>query len=228
MSEIAAMVQFLSQLAANNNKPWFDAHKSEYVGLRRGFTEAIQQVIFRVGEVDPSLDGLRAEETLFRIYRDVRFSKDKTPYKTVFSASICPAGKASGLPTYYVQVNEVGEMLTAAGVYMPEPATANLIRRAIVEDPKRVEHILSDTRLRGAFLQGLSGESLKRAPKGFEEGDPHIDLVKLKNFVLWSEQAIPDGWTEADLVEGVSAKFCAAAPWVGFLRDALPTVRSAA
>ena len=121
--DFAALIAFLAELSENNAKPWFDEHRPTYERLRDEWIAFVGQVIDGISQFDPSVGIVSPKDALFRINRDIRFSKDKRPYKTTFSAAICPQGRTSGQPAYYFQVAETGELMIAGGVYMPEPAT---------------------------------------------------------------------------------------------------------
>ena len=119
--DFSALTTFLSELALNNNKPWFEEHRPTYEQLRGEWLAFVGQAIDGISQFDPSVGIVSPKDALFRINRDVRFAKDKRPYKTTFSAAICPQGRNSGLPAYYFQINEAGALFIGGGVYMPEP-----------------------------------------------------------------------------------------------------------
>jgi uncharacterized protein (TIGR02453 family) len=219
--DIEAIVAFLKELEVNNNKPWFDAQHARYKALRSGFTDLVQDIIYGLGAVDDRLQGVRADKSLFRINRDVRFSKDKSPYKTIFSAVLSPDGKNVTAPLYYLQIAESGVWMYAAGLYMPDPALATRIRHSIVAHASRVERILSDKALVAAYPQGLEGERYKRLPKGFDEKTPLLEIVRLKSFAMSREQMVKPGLTGGQLADTAIAGYAAAYPWVRFLREAL-------
>lgn len=214
-------VQFLEELAQNNNRDWFEANKPRYQELRKGWTELVQQVILALAGNDSALEGLSAERSLFRINRDVRFSKDKSPYKSSFSASMCPQGKATAMPTYYLQLDHTGTLMTAAGVHMPDTEIAGRIRRYLAAHPLQADEILSDPAFVAAFPRGLDAERLKRVPKGFDESLPNIELIKLKSFTISNEENDAGAMSEGDLFEHIVGSLSAATPLVKYLRDAL-------
>lgn len=221
MLDVDALTAFLYELDQNNNRAWFEAQKPRYLALRNDFADCVQQVIYTIGEVDSHVQSMRAQDAIFRIHRDVRFARDKTPYKTTFSASISPEGRAAGYPGYYFEINAQGQLGAGAGVYMPEPAAAARIRTYISTHPIQVAATLQDPALRAAFPDGVVGESYKRAPRGFAEETPLIDLIKRKHFILWRDQPLPAGMTGDTLVHEVTAILSAAAPWILHLRSAL-------
>ena len=219
--EIESLVEFLRELDANNNKPWFDANNARYKTLRSGFTDLVQDVIYGLGAVDERVQGVRADKSLFRINRDIRFSKDKSPYKTTFSAVISPDGKDVTAPLYYLQIAANGEWMYAAGVYMPDLVRATRIRNAIAAHAPRVERILADKALVAAYPKGMQGDTYKRLPKGFDENTPLPALVKLKSFAMSSLQPVTPGLTGSQLTDAAVGGYAAAFPWVQFLREAL-------
>ncbi len=218
---LTEVVEFLHELEANNNKPWFDAQSSRYKVLRSGFTDVVQDIIYGLGAVDERIQGLRADKALFRINRDVRFSKDKSPYKTTFSAALSPDGKNIQAPLYYLQIDHTGEWMYAAGLYMPELELATRIRHSIVAHAPQVERILADKALKGAFPAGVAGETYKRPPKGFDENTPMYELIKNKSFTMMNAQSVTPGLQSGHFADAVIKAYAAAYPWVRFLRESM-------
>jgi uncharacterized protein (TIGR02453 family) len=175
-----ALAQFLIELQHNNAKPWFDANRERYQSLKLEFTELIAEVIAGVGRFDPSVKEVVPKDCLFRINRDVRFSNNKDPYKTNFSAAISPGGRHSSLPLYYLQVG-AEESFVAGGLYFPEPPQLDSIRKFIVRHPKDAEALLRHAGLLETF-GGLAQDGvLQKLPKGFSEGP---DLLRYKSFTV--------------------------------------------
>lgn len=215
------LVRFLEELAQNNNRDWFEANRPRYQTLRAEWTDLIQQVILALAGADPALEELSAERSLFRIHRDVRFSKEKQPYKTRFSASLSPGGKDLRVPGYYTQISEQGTLATGAGFWRPEPQPTLAIRTAISTYYPHLRRILDQPALRALYPAGLQGERLQRAPKGFADTDPALDLLKLKSFTLYREWPITAQTTEGDLVEAMVSGLALTVPLVQFLREAV-------
>jgi uncharacterized protein (TIGR02453 family) len=217
--DFAALTGFLAELAFNNNKPWFDEHRPTYERLRGEWLEFVGRVIKGVSQFDPAVDIVSPKDTMFRINRDVRFSKDKRPYKTAFSAAICPQGRSSGKPSYYFHITETAELMIAGGVYMPEPGTLGQIRKFIAEHPEKLEAVLADPTF-ASTLGKIDGERLKRPPQGYDESTPLIEYVKLKSFTAGIE---PKGWLGRTdgLADEVIGGFRAMFPLIGWLREAL-------
>src|SRR5690606_37986107 len=126
----AATIKFLKDLKKNNNKHWLDAHRKHYDAARKNFEEFLQQLIDKHALQDPTIKEQVAKQCMFRINRDIRFSKDKTPYKTHFAASINMGGKKSVFGGYYVHV-EPGGSFVGGGVWMPQPPELKKIRQEI-------------------------------------------------------------------------------------------------
>ena len=130
----AEIIQFLTELRQNNNREWFQANKSRYDSLRKGFIDEVQQLIDRIALFDPEIAGLEAKDCLFRIYRDIRFSPDKTPYKIHFAAYMASCGgRGSERAGYYIHL-EPGGCLLSGGVWCPPPALLKALRKDIYEN----------------------------------------------------------------------------------------------
>ncbi len=215
-----ALIAFLSDLAANNNKPWFDEHRPTYDRLRGEWIELVGQVIAGIAQFDPSVEIVSPKDALFRINRDMRFSKDKRPYKTNFSAAICPQGRNSGMPVYYFQVDEAGGLMIAGGLYYPERAGLNRIREFIAEHPEKMDAVLTDPAFATTYGATFGGERLKRPPQGYTEDTPGIEHIKLKSFTASTE---PQGWVERGdaLPDDIVAAFRALFPLIRWSREAL-------
>jgi uncharacterized protein (TIGR02453 family) len=169
---------FLVELALNNERSWFHPHKSEYERLLK---EPLAQLCVAVNEafvargVPLAADPARSP---FRIYRDVRFSKDKSPYKTAASASFPWTGEGGGVGGYFHL--EPGEVFVGGGMWHPSPARLAAWRKAVVSDRDRIHAAVDNPAFRSAFGE-VGGDRLKRAPTGFAPDDPDIELLKLKD-----------------------------------------------
>ena len=213
-----ALVAYLQELALNNNKTWFDAHREEYAALRAEFTTLVGAVLGQVALVDPAVEHLRPADCIFRINRDVRFARDKSPYKTQFSAILCPQGRSTNLPAYYFHINADGELLAGGGMYAPEPAQLAAVRRFILAQPNRLDALLADPAF--AALGGISGDSLKRPPAGIPADAPHMTTLLRKQY-LGGQSVDARTLDPAAVGDWVVARFTAMAPFIGWLRDAL-------
>jgi uncharacterized protein (TIGR02453 family) len=216
-----ATLAFLTGLAANNNKPWFDANRTAYDTARADFLNLVTDTIAGLGQVDPVIAeaNLAAKSCVFRINRDVRFSKDKSPYKSNFSAWFNTGGKQSAAAGYYLHLQPGGSFV-AGGMYMPEPATLAKLRQEIDYDLPGFERMLNQPAFT-TYFAGLSRESvLSRPPKGYNADNPAIEYLKLKSFT--ASHAIPDKHlTQKKLVDEVIGAFAGLQPLVAFLNRAL-------
>jgi uncharacterized protein (TIGR02453 family) len=177
------VIPFLTALAANNNKPWFDKNKALYDKALTDFSNFINELLEQMAETDPALKGLTAKEVVYRIYRDVRFSNDKTPYKTHLAASIAPGGRKSANAAFYVHIEPTGTSICGGGMYQPSPALLKAIRSEFYQVPDEVLEILHQPQFK-KYFSGFWGEALKTAPKGFDKDFEHINLLKYKHFVV--------------------------------------------
>ena len=177
-------LHFLKKLKINNNREWFDSNKSEYLASKEIFEEFVSELIKGINKFDKkvSLD-LKPKDCTFRIYKDVRFSKDKTPYKNNMSASINPGGKKSNIPGYYFHL-EPEACFLAGGVYMPMPDDLKAIRQEIDYNPLPLINILKSASFKKQF-NGLDEEDkLKNPPKGFNKDHAHSEILKNKHFIV--------------------------------------------
>ncbi len=214
----SALVGYLQGLAENNNKTWFEEHRGEYGTLRQEFTVLVGEIIARLALVDPAVEHLRPADCMFRINRDVRFSRDKSPYKTQFSAIFCPQGRSTNLPAYYFHIAADGELLAGGGMYAPEPAQLAAVRRFILAQPNRLDALLADPVF--AAMGAISGDSLKRLPAGVPADAPHMATLLRKQYLGGESVDVRTIESEA-VADWVVARFTVMAPFIQWLRDAL-------
>jgi uncharacterized protein (TIGR02453 family) len=212
---IPALLQFLEGLAENNNRPWFLHNKPAYDILREEFQTLVGEVIQKTAKFDKSIEHLDPKKSMFRIYRDVRFSKNKDPYKTHFSAVI--GDKKTGDPCYYFHIDKEGKLGTGGGIYMPEPATLKTIREAIVENPAAFAKVMKNKKFVARYGGLMEEDRLQRPPKGFPPDHPHIEAIKNRHFFGWHEQSIARR-VPKDLAGEIAAHFADAEPLVTWLR----------
>ena len=216
-----ALFEFLDELAMNNDRAWFGANKERYR------TEVQDPLVRFVADFEPRLrsisphmvaDPRRSGGSVFRIYRDVRFSRDKSPYKT--NAGIHfrhEVGREVHGPGLYLHL-EPGNIFAGAGLWKPKAATAWEIRQAIVDEPEEWEAIVDDEDFASMF--DLEGESLKRAPRGFDPDHPHIEYLKLKSFVAITSFT-EEETCSSDFIDLYADACRVAAPFAGFLTKAV-------
>lgn len=173
---------FLKELKSNNHKEWFDEHRKRYKDLKASFEEFIAYLIEHIASFDDQLAGVDPKKCIFRINRDIRFSKDKSPYKTNFGALIGPNGKKSEGTSYYIHI-EPGNSFVGAGVYMPPPDKLAAIRQEIDYNLADLHKIINAKNFKSMFGE-IMGDKLKTAPKGYPKDHPAIDLLRLKSFYV--------------------------------------------
>jgi len=138
-----SILPFLTELEKNNNRDWFNANKSKYLEAKKEFDDFIEALITELQLIDPRVAGATAKNTVFRIYKDTRFSKDKTPYKNNMGAYIIGGGRKAQLPGYYIHL-QPGESFIAGGMYAPAPDKLKAIRREIVNFPEDIIEVIED------------------------------------------------------------------------------------
>lgn len=176
--------RFLADLKKNNERDWFLAHEDAYKEARSEMEDLVTFLINRIGAFDPSVKAVDPRKSIFRIYRDVRFGKDKSPYKTHFGAHISGAAKAKDFHDragYYVHI-EPGASMLGGGAYMPSPVWLKAIRQAIDRDGGSLKKIVTSASFKNYFGE-LEGEALKRNPPGFRPDHLFMDLLKHKSFL---------------------------------------------
>lgn len=175
------VMTFLRELAQNNNREWFNDHKKQYKKAHNQFLDFVQELIFGINQFD-DLGPLSAKECTFRIYRDVRFSGNKNPYKENMGGYIARGGRRSGLAGYYLHV-QPGESFLAGGQYAPTKEQLAAIRESIVEDSAPLREVIAAEGFK-KYFGSLSGDQVKTAPRGYKLDHPEIDLLRYKNFVV--------------------------------------------
>lgn len=174
------LYDFLHRLSENNNREWFAANRAEYDRLRAQWIVDVQKLINELAVYEPSLRHVEAKQCLYRIYRDTRFSLDKTPFKTYFSALISPMGRHYDKACYYFHVG-VDETALYGGLWSPEPAVLKKLRRAIVDNIEEFRPLVENKEVLEAYPTWW-GRKLKTAPKGYDRDHPDIDLLRLTEY----------------------------------------------
>ncbi|MDC6351545.1 DUF2461 domain-containing protein [Zeaxanthinibacter sp. PT1] len=205
---------FLKRLAKNNNREWFTEHKKEFKAVESSVKEFYNSLHQRM-----SLHDEIEKFKMFRIYRDVRFSKDKTPYKTHFAGSYARAGehRRGG---YYLRIKP-GETFIAVGFWEPNKEDLLRIRKEFENDASEFREIITSPGIRGTW-GSLQGEELKTAPKGFDKEHPDIDLIRKKQFIFvknYTDKEVMD----PGFIEDVNSSFKAIRPYFDLMSDILTT-----
>ena len=179
--------EFLNILKNNNNRDWFIKNRSLYTNARDNFESFVQEIINKIIDFEPIMKGLEVKSCVYRINRDIRFSNDKSPYKTHFGAFIVRGGKKNGdkFAGYYIHM-EPGKSIIAGGAYMPPTPWLSAIREKIDEEPERLIKIINNKDFIKYFGK-IDGEKLKKAPKGYHTDHPNIDLLRFKNYLVVNE-----------------------------------------
>jgi len=213
------VLKFLKDLAANNNREWFQANKERYESAKTEFENYINAVIHEIAKFDPALGFIDAKDCMFRIYRDVRFSKNKEPYKTNFGAWMTKDGRKSPGPGYYLHISP-GEFFAAGGIHMPDPDLLKRIRQEIYYNIKEFRKILENKEFKKYFDGIDEWDKAKLPPRDFPADFPDIDILKNKSYT------VSFGFNEKDLksdqfIRTIVAAFKAVKPYNDFLRKAL-------
>ncbi len=187
--------QFLKDLKENNNREWFTTNKPRFEEAKEDFQNVISQLIFQIANFDPVIGELEAKKCMHRIYRDTRFSKDKTPYKTNLGAHLTAYGhKPHERAGYYIHL-EPGNTFLAGGAYLPPAPWLKEIRLAIHKNGKELIKILNGADFKKYFGE-MEGEQLKTKPKDYSEDHPFIDLLKYKSFLAVHKISDKDAMSE--------------------------------
>lgn len=221
------IIDFLRQLEANNNRVWFNEHKGRFLELQARFHDFTNELIQEISAFDPSVAGLTAKDCTYRIYRDTRFSEDKSPYKHHLGAYICPGGKKSGYSGYYFQVSTGSEAgypsshMLAVGDYCCDPKVLQILREDIAGGEGDFEAIVKQAE---PLFQLDYDCSLKRNPKGFPADAPYSQYLRLKAFCLYHTP--DDDFLCADLLaQRVADLFSRTKPFLDYLNRAIRYVR---
>jgi uncharacterized protein (TIGR02453 family) len=217
----SSTLKFLKDLKKNNNKPWFDAHRKQYETARSDFENFIQRVLDKHCKNDPDLKELIAKKCMFRINRDIRFSKDKSPYKTNFGASMDKGGKKSGLAGYYFHL-EPGKSFLGGGIWMPQSDALKKVRQEIDYCFDEFKRIISNKKFKAVYGDLYTGEDIKlsKVPQGFEKNNPAAEYLKFKSWLVLADVS-DSALTSKDLVAKTVDAFYVMQPFVKFLNRPL-------
>ncbi|MEO5857758.1 MAG: DUF2461 domain-containing protein [Pyrinomonadaceae bacterium] len=212
-------LDFLKKLEKNNDREWFNANKDAFVKANDNVIAVTGELISHIAKFDPTIVGIDPKSCVFRIYRDVRFSKDKSPYKTNLGAFVAPGGKKAMLPGYYFHV-QPKMFFSAAGKHMPDNTELLMIRSYIALNTKDFFKIVEAKKFRDRFGGFHDGDKLTKSPKGFDPDHPAIEYLKLKSFTVGEDFTEKDVLSK-DFPKMLAESFKAAYPRIEFLRSAL-------
>ena len=213
-------IEFLKQLVLNNNREWFQANKAAYDATRENLIAFTTELLKQLHTIDPAIDeALDPKKSVMRIYRDIRFSLDKTSYKNYFGVSVPTTGLRNGGVEYYLHLTP-GASFIAGGYWMPEAEHLKAIRQEIDYNGHDLKSIIDDpefVKLFGGFRQQ---EKLKTVPKGYEADNENIELLKLKSFIV-SHPLKDKDLFKADSVQHIAQICTKIYPLTVFLKNAL-------
>ncbi len=217
----SSTLTFLKNLKLNNNKPWFEAHRKEYEAAKDDFANFIQNLIDLFGKKEPALSHLKAKDCMFRINRDVRFSKDKSPYKTNMGAYINAQGKKSMTAGYYFHF-EPGNSFVGGGMWQPMAEQLNKVRQEIDYNLADFKKILSAKKFKEIYggLSTEEGHVLSRVPKGYEADNPAATYLRHKSFVATAPIS-DDDLSGKSLITTSAKAFEVLKPLVDFLNEGI-------
>lgn len=219
------IMTFLKDIAANNDRQWFQAHKAEYDAARKNFEEGVAKAIGRIADFDPSVAHITVKDATYRFYRDTRFSPDKSPYKRHFGAYIAAHGKKALHGGYYLHL-EPGECLVACGNYWLPTNILTSCRNELMANEEEWLRCVEGKEFQRYFgapetatwesKQGFGLERLKTCPSGFPRDYQHIKYLQMKDYCCWHRVADNffggDGW-----LDQIEVMFKAAKPMMDFM-----------
>jgi len=212
-------LNFITDVAENNNREWFAANKEVYEDAKANVLTLVAAIIPELAKVDPLISAeADPKKSLLRIYRDVRFSKNKDPYKNNFGIWFSAKSKGGNEPGYYLHI-QPGKSFIAGGYWMPEAAHLKLIRQEIDYNIGDFKEIINSKDFKKSFKLGLDN-ALKNAPKGYDPADPNIEFLKLKSFEA-TTKIDDEEFLQSNLVNKLISSFKTVQPLVAFLRNAI-------
>lgn len=214
------ILRFLKDIAKNNNRDWFEKNKARYIEVKNDFDNFLTHLLPELSKFDESIAALNPKKLTFRIYRDVRFSKDKKPYKINMGAGISPNGKLVQEPGYYFHIEPGNKSFLAGGIYMPDAPNLAKIRQEIDYNTKGFLKVLNDKKFKKLFPALGDFDKLKTAPKGYPKDHPQLELLKHKSYI------VSHPFTDAEVkdkkfLKTVSATCKTLKPLNDFLKEAI-------
>ncbi|SCY86404.1 TIGR02453 family protein [Flavobacterium anhuiense] len=216
-------LQFLDDLKKNNNREWFQDNKKRYEVFKEDYHQLVSDFLDIMKPLDPSLELLEIKDCTFRINRDIRFSKDKSPYKSHLGVWMSAGAKGANRSGYYVHIEKGGSFI-AGGFYSPDAEELKKVRKEIAFFYDDLQEILNDKNFKKEFgsLDVNENNSLKSMPRGYEKDHPAIEFLKLKSFTASQTYDISEV-TKKDFVKKMSEKLIALKPLNDFINRALDT-----
>jgi uncharacterized protein (TIGR02453 family) len=214
------ILTFLKDVAKNNDREWFEKNKPKYLLAKTSFEDFLEAIHRELIKFDDSLGGLNPRKMGFRIYRDVRFSKDKRPYKVNMGAGFSANGKMDQEPGYYIHIEPGNKSFVAGGMYMPDGPNLAKIRQEIDYNTKGLLKIMNDKKFKRLFPVLDNFDKLKTAPKGYPKDHPYLDLLKNKSYVV-SHHFTDVQVKDKKFISAVAATCRTLKPLNDFLKEAM-------
>ncbi|MEJ7643410.1 MAG: DUF2461 domain-containing protein [Chryseolinea sp.] len=213
-------LKFIKDLAKHNDRGWFEKNKGRYLEVKEDFENFAAALLGQAIVFDSSLKGLDPRKMTFRIYRDVRFSKDKKPYKSHLGVAFSSVGKSMGTPGYYFQLEPGNKSFVAMGLFMPPPEHLAGIRQEIDYNGDALAKIFSDKKFKRYFSEFWQGDKLKTSPKGFDKDHSQIEWLRLKSFIV-EHKFKDDEVADKKFLKKLTDVMRAAKPLNDFLSEAI-------
>lgn len=214
------ILKFLKDLARHNDREWFEKNKPRYLEAKQEFEEVVGALLKELSKFEPAFSALDPKKLPFRIYRDVRFSKDKRPYKTNMGAGFSSRGRLIQEPGYYLHVEPGNKSFLAGGMYMPDNDNLAKIRQEIDYNPGALKKIMKARKFQDLYGDFDPFDKLKTAPKGYAKDHPQIEWLKLKSFIV--ETPLTDKQVTDKKFVAMAASACKTIkPLNDYLRDAI-------
>lgn len=213
-------LQFLNNLAEHNDRTWFEANKEAYQAAKEDFEVFVGKLLHQMAGHDARYNDLLAKDCIFRIFRDVRFSKDKSPYKPNFGAAINPNGRKMLGAGFYFHLEPNGKSFIGGGMWMPEAPILKNIRQEIDYNFDEFKQIIEEKNFK-KFYPSIEGESLKKAPKEYTPENPAIEYLKKKSFTVGYNIKNDADLLDKKLVQDLEKKLVVMQPFIDFLNRAL-------
>ncbi|MBK8517452.1 MAG: DUF2461 domain-containing protein [Saprospiraceae bacterium] len=214
-------LEFLKKLKQNNNKPWFDAHRKQYDNVKADYLACAGAILSEMKRIDVSLDMVTPKDCVFRINRDIRFSSDKSPYKTNLGIALHPGGKKFNKAAYYLHI-EPDSSFIGGGLWLPEAALLSKVRKEINYFYADLRSILDNPEFMKTYgdLDVEEGQKLVRPPKGYDADNPAIEYLKLKSFTI--SAPVSDALLTSDtMVSSIIKSFSILKPFLSFINRGL-------
>ena len=212
------ILSFLNGLQKNNTREWMEANKSNYLSSKKQFEDIISSLIDNIAAFDPHIIGTEPKKCIFRLHRDVRFSKDKRPYKENMGGFINKDGRKGMDGGYYIHI-QPGQSMLAGGIYMPPSDILKKIRQEIDYNPDGLIKFMKSSDFK-KYFGTFEGDRLKKAPKGYSPDHPNIELLRLKSYIV--VHRIEDAeLLKPGFLENTTRVFKAMLPLNNYIRTAL-------